>query len=102
MRSHIAVVCSVLVGACALVIPTRKAPSAQIAHLNHFYATVDAETVAAMRESAFVKRFANLEVRTTKGTLSTWTGTYLYGRETYAEVFGPGDFEISGKPAPGR
>lgn len=80
--------------------PTTAAPSTQIAHLNHFYATVDAETVAAIRDSAFVKRFANLEVRTTKGTLSTWTGTYLYGRETYAEFFGPGDFLINGKPAP--
>ena len=79
---------------------TNNAPTTQIAHLNHFYATVDPETVAAIRDNAFVKRFANLEVRTTKGTLSTWTGTYLYGRETYAEFFGPGDFQISGRPAP--
>lgn len=100
MRSHIAVVCSFLVGACAPVSPTSRGPSTQVAHLNHFYATVDAETVAAMRDSAFVKQFANLEVRTTKGTLSTWTGTYLYGRETYAEFFGPGDFQINGKHAP--
>lgn len=90
-----------LVGACAPVpAPTSKAPFAQIAHLNHFYATVDADTVHAIRTSPFVKRFANLEVRTTKGTLSTWTGTYLYGRQTYVEFFGPGDFQISSKPAP--
>ena len=79
---------------------TDRAPSGQIAHLNHFYATVDAGTVAAIRDSAFMKRFANLEVRTTKGTVSTWTGTYLYGRQTYAEFFGPGDFQVGGRPAP--
>ena len=98
---RIAVVCSLVIAACAATPgPTSQAPSTQIAHLNHFYATVDADTVAAIRDSAFVRRFANLEVRTTKGTSSTWTGTYLYGRETYAEFFGPGDFQIGGKPAP--
>jgi hypothetical protein len=101
MRWAVPVVCSFFVGACAPAPgPASKVPPGQIAHLNHFYATVDAETVAAIRDSAFVKRFANLEVRTTKGTLSTWTGTYLYGRQTYAEFFGPGDFQIGGKPAP--
>lgn len=101
MRRGIALVCSLLVGACTPAPgPTNEAQATQIAHLNHFYATVDAETAAAIRESAFVKHFANLEVRTTKGTLSTWTGTYLYGRQTYVEFFGPGDFQIDGKPAP--
>ena len=79
---------------------TTAPPSSQIVHLNHFYATVDVETITAIRESPFVRRFGNLEVRTTKGTQSTWTGTYLYGRQTYVEFFGPADFEISGKPAP--
>lgn len=101
MRRDISLICSLIVGICAPAYgTTKRAPSTQIAHLNHFYATVDAETVAAIRNSAFLKRFANLEVRTTKGTLSTWTGTYFYGRETYAQFFGPGDFQISGNPAP--
>ena len=101
MRQRVAVTCAFLVGACAPVPNAmRTTPPSQIAHLNHFYATIDAETVDAIRNSAFVKRFANLEVRRTKGTLSTWTGTYLYGRQTYAEFFGPGDFQIGGKPAP--
>jgi hypothetical protein len=66
MRWAIAVVCSFFVGSCAPPPgPASKVPSVQIAHLNHFYATVDAEIVAAIRDSAFVKRFANLEVRTT-------------------------------------
>ena len=101
MNRGIALACSLFLGACASAPgPTSKSASAQIAHLNHFYATVDADTVAAIRDSAFLKRFANLEVRTTKGTLSTWTGTYLYGRETYVEFFGPGDFQVGGRPAP--
>ena len=84
MRRSIALLCSFfLIGACA-PLPHRSAdaPSTPIAHLNHFYATVDAETAAAIRDSAFLRRFANLEVRTTTGSLSTWTGMYLYGRQT--------------------
>ena len=104
MRIAIAGACTLLVGACApLPAATGGAPplaTGQIAHLNHFYATVDAETLAAIRKAPAVKRFANLEVRTTRGTLSSWTGTYLYGRQTYVELFGSGDFEIGGKPAP--
>lgn len=101
MRRGIALASMLLIGACS---PTPRASteiaSSQIAHLNHVYATIDAETAAAIRDSAFLRRFANLEVRTTTGTLSTWTGVYLYGRRTYAEFFGPGDFQINGKPAP--
>lgn len=75
-------------------------PVRQIAHLNHVFATVDAETATAIAKSEYLRRFANLEIRTTRGTQSTWTGRYLYGRETYAEFFGPGDFQIEGRPAP--
>lgn len=75
-------------------------PSGQIAHLNHFYTTVDAETAAAIEKSAFLRRFANVEVRTTTGTRSSWTGIYLYGRQTYAEFFGPDGFQIADQPAP--
>lgn len=101
MRRCIALGYSCFIGACTPVLnEMREVPAAQIAHLNHFYATVDAETASAIRKSTYLRRFANLEVRTTTGTLSTWTGTYLYGRQTYAEFFGPGDFQINGQPAP--
>ena len=100
MRS-IALPAMLLVGACSPLPPaSTEIAHSQIAHLNHFYATVDAETAAAIRDSAFLRRFANLEVRTTTGSLSTWNGTYLYGSQTYAEFFGPGDFQVNGRPAP--
>lgn len=101
MRGHILLACLLPIAACAALPSGRTGPAPpQIAHLNHFYATVDAETASAIRNSEFLRRFANVEVRTTSGTQSTWTGTYLYGRQTYAEFFGPGDFQIEGRPAP--
>lgn len=72
----------------------------QIAELNHLFATVDPETAEAIRKSEFLRRFASLEIRTTTGTRSTWTGRYLYGRQTYIEFFAPEDFQINDKPAP--
>ena len=75
-------------------------PVGQIAELNHVFAVVDQETAQAIDQSDFLRRFANIEIRTTIGTLSTWTGRYLYGRETYVEFFAPGDFQIARGPAP--
>jgi hypothetical protein len=72
----------------------------QIAELNHIFATVDPQTAEAIRKSEFLRRFANLEIRTTTGTRSTWTGRYLYGKQTYIEFFAPEDFHINDKPAP--
>ena len=74
--------------------------SSQVAHLNHVFAAVDGETASAIAHSEFLRAFANLEVRTTTGTRATWTGRYLYGRETYLEIFGPADLQLTGGPAP--
>lgn len=72
----------------------------QLAHLNHFFATVDPLTAEAIRNSRFLREFANFELRTTTGTQDSWTGRYLRGRQTYVEFFGPEDFHINGQPAP--
>ena len=61
---------------------------------------VDRETAAAIEKSPFLRSFANLEVRTTTGTRATWTGRYLYGKQTYIELFGPGDLSLGDSPAP--
>ncbi len=64
--------------------------------LNHFYATVDAETYAAIEASAFLReRFAPFEKRTTVRNDATYSGLYFYGTETYFEFFeeGKGDRE---------
>ncbi len=56
--------------------------------LNHFYATVDASTYAAIEASAFLKeQFAPSEKRTTVRNDSTYSGLYFYGDQTYFEFF---------------
>jgi hypothetical protein len=86
---------------CMTVSPVPSAvQEPQIAELNHVFATVDPQTAEAIRKSEFLRRFANLEIRTTTGTRSSWTGRYLYGKQTYIEFFAPEDFHINDKPAP--
>lgn len=56
--------------------------------LNHFYATVDARTYAAIEASDFLKtQFAPFEKRTTVRNDSTYSGLYFYGDQTYFEFF---------------
>lgn len=92
---------AIFVSACTTAPRDRSlAEQRQLAELNHAFATVEPETAAAIRNSEFLRLFANLEVRTTTGTRATWTGRYLYGRRTYIEFFAPEDFFINEKPAP--
>ena len=60
--------------------------------LNHVVVVVDSETYRAIGQSAFLRdQFAGFQERTTKadgGT--TWSGTYLFGQNTYIEMFAPG------------
>ncbi len=56
--------------------------------LNHFYATVDSRTYAAIEASEFLKtHFAPFEKRTTVRNDSTYSGLYFYGDQTYFEFF---------------
>ena len=72
-------------------------PDRQLLFYNHSYGVVDRETADAVEHSAYIREFANFEVRTTTGADgATWTGRYLYGRETYFELFGVGD--LPGSP----
>jgi hypothetical protein len=57
--------------------------------LNHFYVTPDRDTFAAAEDSAFLRRFAVLEKRTTVRKDTTYTGLYLYGEHTYLELLHP-------------
>ncbi|NIH83604.1 DUF5829 family protein [Amycolatopsis granulosa] len=63
----------------------------QLLFYNHAYDVLDRPTADAIEHSAYLREFANFEVRTTSGGGSTWTGRYLKGRETYLELFGAGD-----------
>ncbi|MEV5351443.1 DUF5829 family protein [Streptomyces sp. NPDC052693] len=64
----------------------------QLLYYNHAYGVLDRETADAIEHSAYLRDFANFQVRTTTGSGGqTWTGRYLMGRETYLELFGAGD-----------
>ncbi len=61
-------------------------------YFNHLYGVLDRTTADAIEKSAYLRRFADFELRTTTGAGGhTWTGRYLLGRETYLELFGAGD-----------
>jgi Family of unknown function (DUF5829) len=70
---------------------SRSLPERQLLFYNHAYGVLDRETADAIEHSDYLREFGNFEVRTTTGEQGTWTGRYLYGRETYVEFFGPGD-----------
>lgn len=64
----------------------------QLLFYNHAYGVLDRETADAIEHSAYLRDFADFQVRTTTGSGGeTWTGRYLMGRETYLELFGVGD-----------
>jgi hypothetical protein len=64
----------------------------RLLYYNHAYGVLDRETADAIEGSAYLREFANFELRTTTGADGhTWTGRYLLGRETYLELFAAGD-----------
>ncbi len=71
---------------------TAQAGERQLLFYNHAWGTYDRVTADAVEHSAYLRTFADFEVRTTTGAGGeVWTGRYLRGRETYLEVFGVGD-----------
>ncbi|WP_405056747.1 DUF5829 family protein [Kribbella sp. NBC_01505] len=74
-----------------LTAPTAQAGGAVTAFYNHAYGVLDKPTADAIENSAYLREFANFEVRTTTGGGQTWKGRYLKGRETYVELFAVGD-----------
>lgn len=64
----------------------------QLLFFNHTYAVLDRATADAIADSAYLREFANFQLRTTTGSDGqTWSGRYLLGRATYLELFGEGD-----------
>ncbi|MGZ3146622.1 DUF5829 family protein [Lentzea chajnantorensis] len=71
---------------------TAQAGERQLLFYNHAWGTYDRVTADAVEHSAYLRAFADFEVRTTTGAGGeVWTGRYLRGRETYLEIFGVGD-----------
>ncbi|MDP9794632.1 hypothetical protein J2S43_003144 [Catenuloplanes nepalensis] len=85
-----------MVVAVALVVTATTAAAGttgrQLLFYNHAWGTIDAATADAIEDSAYIREFANFQIRTATGAGGqTWTGRYLLGRETYLELFGEGD-----------
>ncbi|GAA4021709.1 hypothetical protein GCM10022247_52390 [Allokutzneria multivorans] len=81
-----------LLGSLTGVAAQTSSSGRQLLFYNHAYGVFDRETADAVEHSAYLKDFANFQVRTTTGAGgSKWTGRYLMGRQTYLEVFGVGD-----------
>ncbi|WP_214409690.1 DUF5829 family protein [Sphaerisporangium fuscum] len=97
MITVLAATCTVaLAGAVATGVGTAQAEEnqqtdRQLLFYNHAYSVLDKETADAIENSAYLRKFAGLEVRTTSGGGMTWKGRYIYGRQTYFEFFGEGD-----------
>jgi hypothetical protein len=79
-----------VIGTSGHAAATAKRP--HIAFFNHSFAVLDAETADAIEHSDYLKTFGVFEVRTTAADGGeTWKGRYLSGKQTYLELFGPGD-----------
>jgi hypothetical protein len=64
----------------------------QVAFLHHVMAVVDRETADAVAASAALRRYASLDLRTTRTPgKPDWVGRYVNLAHTYLELFGPGD-----------
>ena len=67
-------------------------------YLSHVYVYLDSTTYYSIRDSEFLKdRFAYVETRTTYADNGdSWTGTYIWGKNTYIEFFDIGNIENKG------
>ncbi|WP_394844907.1 DUF5829 family protein [Pendulispora brunnea] len=82
--------------------PPTKAPEPRVV-LNHVVATLDAETLAAIQRNSFIREHLAAAEERTNATADgqSWTGFYLYGRDTSIEFFGPGPSTAAGDGAIG-
>jgi len=69
-----------------------------LAYLSHVYVTLDSTTYSSICNSDFLKdNFANSITKTvTVDSTSSWTGTYVWGENTYIEFFDIGEDENKG------
>lgn len=71
----------------------RANPNHPLVYLNHIYVTVDSSTYSDICNSDYIKKkFANIKTKTIKADSNdSWTGTYIYGQNTYIEIFNSGN-----------
>ncbi len=57
-------------------------------YLNHIYIVLDSSTLSHLSDSSFIsQQFGNIQVRTSTTAKESWSGTYLYGKNSYFEFF---------------
>ena len=61
-------------------------------YLNHIWLNVDSTTYSSIKKSDFLKdKFAYIETKTTQADSNvSWTGTNIWGQNTYIEFFDSG------------
>jgi hypothetical protein len=64
-----------------------------LVEFNHLYVTLREETLEAIAESDFISERFSVDRMTVESHESSWTATYLSGRNTYLELFAPGGSE---------
>jgi hypothetical protein len=68
-----------------------------IARFEHVYALLDAQTARAVSESDYLRNFCGLEQRTITSDEGHYRGMYLFGRDSYVELFAPGNTSLDKK-----
>lgn len=58
-------------------------------YLNHVFFVVDSNSYAHIFDSVIFQKFGLVRERKTTTTVDSWYGKYLYGRDSYFEVFYP-------------
>src|SRR5438045_534131 len=74
-----------------LVRLSSEAQNMPVVHFNHIFLVLDSADMEAISNSRFIKDdLAVFSTRTTNADSGrTWTGSYMYGSDSYFEMFGP-------------
>jgi hypothetical protein len=80
----------------ALLFQTSQATVPPV-NLNHFFLHVDKPTFVAIQNNKWLKeKFASVNVSTHSSGKETWTGIYVYGLGSYAEIFDSSEKDSEG------
>ena len=83
-----------LAAAAALLLGTLAAHAAPLAGLEEIYAVLDEPTARAVAASATLRRFGGLQAKTSSSSEGHYRGLYLFGRESFLELFAPAELDL--------
>lgn len=78
---------------------TVAAQAQPLAPFSHVFAVLDESTAKAIAGSPYLHDFSGLQEKTMVSDEGHYHGIYLFGRETYVELFGPADTNLDGPPS---